>query len=160
MTKKLKLNGVNKGDKPLKAKPESEKKFQTRVVKYLNERGAYVVVHTATGYGRAGIPDILACFKGCFFGIEVKAEGKVPTKLQARELEAITAAGGWAIDLYPSKYTDLGELLDLIENLAMRNASQAKRNYRESLDAMDNSAEIELKAQAAANVPKLDDDAA
>ena len=137
----------------LKPKPESEKKFQKRVVAYLKERGAYVVVHTGTGYGRAGIPDILACFKGCFFGIEVKAEGKVPTKLQERELEAITLAGGWAIDLYPSKYTDLGALLDIIEDLAMRNAASAKRNYRKAIDAQDNSAEAALIAEGAADIP-------
>lgn len=33
-------------------------------------------------YGTAGIPDIIACINGRFFGFEVKTEDGKPTKLQ------------------------------------------------------------------------------
>lgn len=48
------------------------------------------------GYGRSGVPDIVGCLRGRFFSIEVKAAGKVPTALQARELEMIKSAEGLA----------------------------------------------------------------
>ena len=135
-------------------KKESEKKFQARVVKYLKSRGAYVVVHTATGYGRAGIPDILMCFKGAFFGIEVKAESGKLTAHQTRELDDIQGAGGWAIDLYPSKFEDLGGLMDIIESLAMRNQTQAKKNYLQSLEDMEDNGTLEEVAASAAHIPE------
>lgn len=33
-------------------------------------------------YGTAGIPDIIACINGHFYGFEVKTENGKPTKLQ------------------------------------------------------------------------------
>ena len=46
------------------------------------------------GYGRSGVPDIIACARGRFIAIECKAgKGKL-TALQARELENISKAGG------------------------------------------------------------------
>ena len=48
-------------------------------------------------YGTAGIPDIIACINGRFFGFEVKTEGGKPTKLQASTIRKILAAGGTAL---------------------------------------------------------------
>lgn len=48
-------------------------------------------------YGTAGIPDIIACVKGRFFGFEVKNENGQPTALQSATLRKITAAGGVAV---------------------------------------------------------------
>lgn len=47
-------------------------------------------------YGTAGIPDIIACINGRFFGFEVKTEGGKPTKLQEATIRRILAAGGTA----------------------------------------------------------------
>lgn len=48
-------------------------------------------------YGTAGIPDIIACINGRFFGFEVKTESGKPTKLQEATIRKIFAAGGTAV---------------------------------------------------------------
>jgi hypothetical protein len=48
-------------------------------------------------YGTAGIPDIIACIDGDFFGFEVKTESGKPTKLQEATIRKILAAGGTAL---------------------------------------------------------------
>ena len=61
------------------------------------------------GMTRAGVPDIIACYRGVFVGIEIKAEGNYPTKLQLHELEQIRSAGGVAGVVYSVE--DVRELL-------------------------------------------------
>jgi Holliday junction resolvase len=46
------------------------------------------------GYGRSGVPDIVACLNGKFVGIECKAGDNQPTALQVKNLKAIRSAGG------------------------------------------------------------------
>ncbi len=48
-------------------------------------------------YGTAGIPDIIACINGRFFGFEVKTDSGRPTKLQEATIRKILAAGGTAL---------------------------------------------------------------
>ena len=48
-------------------------------------------------YGTAGIPDIIACINGRFFGFEVKTKDGKPTKLQEATIRKILAAGGTAL---------------------------------------------------------------
>ena len=48
-------------------------------------------------YGTAGIPDIIACIDGHFFGFEVKKDVGRPTKLQEAVIQKILAAGGTAL---------------------------------------------------------------
>ena len=47
-------------------------------------------------YGTAGIPDIIACYKGRFVALEAKAGKNKPTKLQAATIDKIRQAGGTA----------------------------------------------------------------
>ena len=47
-------------------------------------------------YGTAGIPDIIACIDGRFYGFEVKTDEGTPTKLQLSTIRKINAAGGIA----------------------------------------------------------------
>ena len=71
-----------------------EQLVQRKIIKYLEARGAYVVkVVTAN---RAGIPDILACYKGRFIAIEVKrpeTKGNV-SELQIYNIKKVKEAGG------------------------------------------------------------------
>ena len=48
-------------------------------------------------YGTAGIPDIIACIGGKFYGFEVKTEHGKPTALQEATMRKIQAAGGIAM---------------------------------------------------------------
>ena len=49
------------------------------------------------GMGKNGVPDIVGCYKGRFFSIEVKREGAKPTPIQTRRMKEITDAGGWTV---------------------------------------------------------------
>lgn len=48
-------------------------------------------------YRRAGIPDIIACIDGHFYGFEVKTEDGRPTKLQEATILKILTSGGTAL---------------------------------------------------------------
>ncbi|MCM1530391.1 MAG: VRR-NUC domain-containing protein [Alistipes sp.] len=48
-------------------------------------------------YGTAGIPDIIACIDGRFYGFEVKTETGKTTALQEATIRKIRAAGGIAV---------------------------------------------------------------
>ena len=67
------------------------------------------------GYGRSGIPDVVGCWRGRFFAIECKAEGKLgnTTALQQREITTIKEAGGIAF-VYDGTMTE-EELLNKLE---------------------------------------------
>lgn len=47
-------------------------------------------------YGTAGLPDIIACVGGRFYGFEVKTEKGRPTALQEATIRKIRKAGGVA----------------------------------------------------------------
>jgi len=49
---------------------------------------------TTGGYGASGVPDIIACWRGKFVGIECKANGNKPTALQQKHLRDISISGG------------------------------------------------------------------
>lgn len=77
------------------ATPES--KVKRKCIDIINRHSAYYFMPAANGYGRAGIPDIIVCFKGAFLAIECKAGYNKPTPLQEREMTAIHKAGGSAM---------------------------------------------------------------
>jgi Holliday junction resolvase len=73
-----------------------EAKVKKKVVAILNEAGAYYFYPVTGGYGRSGVPDIIACYKGMFIAIECKAGNNKPTPLQNKNLKEIADAGGIA----------------------------------------------------------------
>ena len=75
-----------------------EQQLQAQIIKYIIARGGYTVkVITAT---KAGVPDIIACLSGQFYGIEVKVGRNKPSPLQLANLRAIAKAGGVDIVAY------------------------------------------------------------
>jgi Holliday junction resolvase len=74
-----------------------EKKVKDKIKKLLEEYGAYYFMPTTGGYGRSGVPDIVACLRGKFIGIECKANGNKPTALQEKNLMEIMNVGGFAV---------------------------------------------------------------
>ena len=79
-----------------------EKQFEEKVKRLLKLRGCWVLKTFSNGIQRAGVPDLLVCNKGKFYGVEVKAEKGRVTKLQEHELKSIEEAGGRALVLKPS----------------------------------------------------------
>ena len=73
-----------------------EKKVKVKVYQQLKALGCYYFNPMTFGYGSSGVPDIVGCYQGKFFGIECKAGGNKPTALQLKNLDSIRAAGGYA----------------------------------------------------------------
>jgi len=71
-----------------------EAKVKKQVTRQLDAMGAYYFYPVTGGYGKSGVPDIVGCYKGLFFGIECKAGKNKPTPLQDINLKEIRKAGG------------------------------------------------------------------
>ena len=78
-------------------KKVTEKWVKRQVVSRLRELGAYYFFPVATGYMSSGVPDIVACYKSKFIGIECKANGNKPTPLQTKNLNEIKLCLGIAL---------------------------------------------------------------
>ena len=76
-------------------KPEAKVKKQVK--KILDDIGAYHFSPMSGGFGRSGVPDIIACYKGRFIGIECKAGKNEPTLLQKHNIREIERNQGLAI---------------------------------------------------------------
>ena len=81
----------------MKKEPVKEKWVKQQVVKMLKERHLYYFFPIAGAYTSIGVPDIVACVRGRFVGIECKAGNNRPTELQLRNLEAIRDNAGIAL---------------------------------------------------------------
>ena len=96
------------------ATPES--KVKKRVREILDKLGIYHFMPPANGFGRAGIPDIIACMDGHFIAIECKAGKNIPTALQERNLAQIKKCGGYALVINEDNIALVQEMLDEIES--------------------------------------------
>lgn len=74
--------------------PEGRVKAKVKAI--LNDHGHYNFMPATGGYGRSGVPDIIACVYGKFVAIECKAGKNSTTALQERELRRIEDSGGIA----------------------------------------------------------------
>ena len=88
-----------------------EKRVKDKCVELIKNFNAYHFFPPANGMGRAGIPDIIVCFKGKFLGIECKAGANKLTALQANEIEAIRRANGVAVVANEENWDMLPELI-------------------------------------------------
>jgi len=62
-----------------------EKKVKLAVSKLLKAKGVYHFYPVTGGYGSSGVPDIVACARGRFIGIECKAAAGKASLLQAKK---------------------------------------------------------------------------
>lgn len=88
-----------------------EKKVKDKVVAILKQEGAYYFFPATHGFGRSGVPDVVACVNGYFLAIECKAGKNKPTALQIREIENIRHAGGVAVVVNETNWDMLPELV-------------------------------------------------
>ena len=89
-----------------------EKRVKDKVKAMLKEKDAYFFMPATAGFGKSGVPDIVACIDGRFYGVECKAQPNKPTALQAKNLEQIAEAGGIAIAVDETGLGALKMLLD------------------------------------------------
>ena len=91
-----------------------EKTLQAKVMKYLRGIEGLWCYKVADRYS-SGVPDILGCYNGQFFGIELKVGNNKPTKLQSHTIEQINQCNGNAVVCY-----SLDEVKYFIEGMIKR----------------------------------------
>jgi Holliday junction resolvase len=88
-----------------------EVKVKNKVKKLLKENNAYFCMPVSGGFGASGVPDIIACYRGFFIGIECKAGSNTPTALQKKNLQDIVNAGGGVAVINEGNVEDVEILL-------------------------------------------------
>jgi hypothetical protein len=88
-----------------------EVKVKNKVKKLLKENNAYFCMPVSGGFGASGVPDIIACYRGFFIGIECKAGNNTPTALQKKNLQDIVNAGGGVAVINEDNVEDVEILL-------------------------------------------------
>ena len=88
-----------------------EAKVKKVVVEQLKTLGAYYFYPVTGGYGMSGVPDVVGCYKGRFFGIECKAGRNKPTALQSKNLLDIESAWGIAVVVNEKNMNDIERIL-------------------------------------------------
>lgn len=74
---------------------QNEKKIENEIKDYIKSCGGLCYkIHGGDLYQESGIPDLLCCWGGLFFGIEVKDPGGKPSALQLAQGVRIQKAGG------------------------------------------------------------------
>ena len=89
-----------------------EAKVKKRIKECLDSMGAYFLQPIGTGFGSNGAPDIIACYKGMFIGIEAKAGKGKTTALQEFNLKRIEGMGGLALVINEMNVSQLKELIE------------------------------------------------
>lgn len=75
-----------------------EKRVKRKVVEVLKKHEVWYFFPASNGFGKSGIPDIIAIVDGHFVGIEVKSATGKPTELQKICGKQIEEAGGtWLV---------------------------------------------------------------
>jgi Holliday junction resolvase len=73
-----------------------EGKVKKKVAELLKKYDAYYFFPAMGAFGRAGIPDIVGCYRGRFFAVECKAGKGKTTAIQEAEIKKIQSAKGCA----------------------------------------------------------------
>lgn len=88
-----------------------EQRLQDKIVKFIKDEGGFAIKIHGSALTQAGIPDIIGSLQGHPFAIEVKAQGKEPSKLQRFWLDRF-GKGGY-ITFYCDSYRDFQERLGI-----------------------------------------------
>ena len=99
-----------------------EKKVKTKVVAVLKEFGAYYFYASTGGYGASGVPDIIGCYRGNFFGVECKAGKGKTTALQEKNIASIYTAGGTALVVNEDNIEDVRNMLTSMDSVDITKA--------------------------------------
>ena len=90
-----------------------ESNLDKKVEKYILSKGGWFIKYWAgPKYTKDGIPDILACINGKFYGIEDKAHNGRPKLLQLINLSKIRNAGGIGLLLYPKDFENFKKFIN------------------------------------------------
>lgn len=95
-----------------------EKTIENKIKDYLKSKGAYYFKHHGNQFSQVGVPDIIACYKGHFIGIEVKNLTGKTSPLQDINLKMINEAGGYGFVARDVEHVKrILENIDKIDNI-------------------------------------------
>jgi Holliday junction resolvase len=103
-----------------------EKKVKDKVKALLTSEGVYFFMPATHGFGRSGVPDIVACVNGLFLAIETKAGTNKPTALQVREIETIRRNNGVAVVVNEENWDMVRELIRKLKATIISPAPDAR----------------------------------
>lgn len=114
-----------------------ESKLEEQVEKFMESKGIWQLARYQAQSNQNGLPDRLYLYKGFLLGLELKADGGKPTKLQLKKLKAINDNGGIGLivkDVEIVKY--LIEILDYYTDDGIRHYYIFKLiiDYMEEMD--------------------------
>ena len=91
-----------------------EGRIKRKLSKMLKDKGIWYFYPASNGFGRAGIPDLIAIVSGQFVGLECKADpSKKPTALQIKCGQDIEKAGGtWFLVNSDEMIDNVAEFID------------------------------------------------
>ena len=93
-----------------------EGRVKKKLKEILDAYGVYHFPPATGGYGKSGVPDIVGCYKGLFFGIECKAGKGRTTALQDMQLQAIRDAGGIAMVVNEDNLHEVHTMLQSVKD--------------------------------------------
>tara|TARA_R110000822_G_scaffold16483_7_gene55993 strand:- start:93 stop:395 length:303 start_codon:yes stop_codon:yes gene_type:complete len=93
-----------------------EGRVKKKLKEILDAYGVYHFPPATGGYGKSGVPDIVGCYKGLFFGVECKAGKGKTTALQDMQLQAIRDAGGIAMVVNEDNLHEVHTMLQSVKD--------------------------------------------
>lgn len=129
-------------NKPIKVPNfQSERKFSAWFCKKLRDLfGEKIVVTntTGSGYGQSGVSDLIICFYGIFFAVELKLNGRKLTKLQMLYSMKIDRAGGRTLSpVTPATALHAFDYFRTIEQFRMGREVVQSLNPQEAQEVVD-----------------------
>ena len=85
---------------------KAENNITKRIKDFLKSKDIWHVKYFANAFTSVGVPDILACVKGYFVGIEVKTDKGVLSELQKYQGREIQKSGGLWFVVRPSNFDE------------------------------------------------------
>ena len=93
-----------------------EAKVKEKIKKILKSYSIWYAMPHGAGYGDAGVPDFLCCYRGKFLAIEAKAGKGKATALQLKNLQEIVNAGGHSFIVNEDSLPILNTLIEELSN--------------------------------------------
>lgn len=93
--------------------PTQEQILKKRIKSYIESIGGYWILVQGGAFSKPGDPDIVACIKGRFVGIEAKtSDGKI-REIQKVRAEQIVRSGG--LHVFARSVEDVRDILEQAE---------------------------------------------
>ena len=93
---------------------QAENNITKRIKDFLKSKDIWHVKYFANAFTSVGIPDILACVKGLFVGIEVKTDKGIVSEVQKYQGREIQKSGGKWFVVRPSNFNDFKQDIEKI----------------------------------------------